>query len=113
MSSKLEMSASIPSELDRCEEEWKEDDFEDLDPVRSGGESGANERVVISSSSREGEKLERGGRKKKERKEEEEEKRKGMPVREVVSHRQRSNESQKKNQTETRLVKKKNEKIKK
>lgn len=33
----------MPSGLDRWEEEWKEEDLEDLEPVRSGGESGAME----------------------------------------------------------------------
>lgn len=49
MSSKLEMSAKMPSVPDSWEEEWKEDDFEDLDPESSGGEFGVVQMVVISS----------------------------------------------------------------
>jgi len=48
ISSKLEISARKPSGPESWEER-KEDDLEDLDPERSGGESGAMETVVISS----------------------------------------------------------------
>ena len=47
MSSKLEISETMPSGVENCEEEWYEDDFEDFDD-KSGGESGAVETVVIS-----------------------------------------------------------------
>lgn len=49
MSSKLEISVKMPSGPENWEE-WKEDDFEDLDPVRSGGEPGAVVDSIISSS---------------------------------------------------------------
>lgn len=42
------MSARIPSGDERWEEEWKEDDLEDLEPERSGGESGATATALIS-----------------------------------------------------------------
>ena len=48
MSSKFEMSAA-PSALESCDEELYEEDFEDLEPLNSGGESGVVETVVISS----------------------------------------------------------------
>lgn len=47
MSSKLEISETMPSGVENWEEEWYEDDFEDFDD-KSGGESGAVETVVIS-----------------------------------------------------------------
>jgi hypothetical protein len=49
MSSKLEMSERSPSGEERWDDEWKEDDWEDLEPERSGGESGAGATAVISS----------------------------------------------------------------
>lgn len=49
MSSKLEISVKMPSGPGNWEE-WKDDDFEDLDPVRSGGELGAVVDSIISSS---------------------------------------------------------------
>lgn len=39
----------MPSGLENWEDEWKEDDLDDLDPERSGGELGAVGKVVISS----------------------------------------------------------------
>lgn len=48
MSSKLEISARIPSGLDNWEEEWNEEDLEDLDSDSSGGEFGVVQTVVIS-----------------------------------------------------------------
>jgi len=49
MSSKCVMSDKMPSAPDK-EDEWKEEDFEDLDPVRPGGEPGASgAKEVISS----------------------------------------------------------------
>src|SRR5262245_1885641 len=48
MSSKLDISERMPSGPDSWEER-KEDDLDDLDPERSGGESGTMETVVISS----------------------------------------------------------------
>jgi hypothetical protein len=47
MSSKFDASFVILSGLSNCED-WKEEDFEDLDPERSGGELGAVVVVVIS-----------------------------------------------------------------
>ena len=49
MSSKLDMSVRIPSGPSSCDEEWTDEDLEDLDPDRSGGELGAVEVVVMSS----------------------------------------------------------------
>jgi hypothetical protein len=48
MSSKCEISVTMPSGLENWEEEWREEDLEDLEPVKSGGELGAVAKVVIS-----------------------------------------------------------------
>ena len=49
MSSKWVMSDRIPSVPER-EEEWNEEDLEDLDPVRPGGEPGASDGSEVISS---------------------------------------------------------------
>ncbi len=48
MSSKFEISDRMPSGPEKCDEEWLEEDFEDFEPERSGGESGGLIVVVIS-----------------------------------------------------------------
>jgi hypothetical protein len=42
----LEASAKPISGPEVCDDEWKEDDLEDLDPVRSGGEFGEDSNAV-------------------------------------------------------------------
>jgi hypothetical protein len=49
ISSKFVMSDRIPSGLELWNEEWAEEDFEDFDPDKSGGEFGGLIVLVISS----------------------------------------------------------------
>jgi hypothetical protein len=49
ISSKFVMSDRIPSGLELWNEEWVEEDFEDFDPDKSGGEFGGLIVLVISS----------------------------------------------------------------